>query len=643
MSGTENRFLRYTLLLIVLPVALPLYGQGNINDTVRIREVVISRNKTISENPGFKKVSFDTIALSDFSNSNLSELISHNSLVFIKSYGAGGQAAPSFRGTGASQTLIDWNGININSPMLGQADLSLIPVGLIDDIQIYYGAASMNLNSGGIGGAINLETKPVWKNETMTSLNTGAGSFGEYSGLIKLRTGNTKFQTVTKGFFRSAENDFKYLDKVSGAQHIWKTRTNNQSGQQGFMQELYFRNSVNTVSAKVWYQTSRRHLPPTLMTEDNKEKQSDESLRILVSDNLTKGKSSFFLAGAWLMTNMNYTNQLLSIDSRNLSHSLVVKAGSESQIADHTKLKIRLNNEITTINTNNYIKDVSRNTSQLDASLERACTDRFGMTLLLREIINQKSFLIPDFSTAFQYRLIDRKDYFLKASISRNSRIPTMNDLYWSFIGNPDLKNEYAFTYELTCEMKQRTSARMNFVTDLSIFRNSVKDYLQWHPGENSIWTVDNINKVNTQGFESSLSLDYKSGKFKSEFNAAYSFTRAITMVSNLSNDVSIGKQLIYVPENQFNSSVRITYGSFYSLWTVNSTGIRYISTDNNGFLPGYIINNVMAGIKLPTGDSSIDLNFNINNLFAADYQSVAGYPMPGRSYLIKFLFQIIK
>ena len=102
---------------------------------------------------------------------------------------------------GASQTVIDWNGININSPMLGQSDLSLIPVGLIDDIQIYYGGASMLLNNGGIGGAINLETKPVWKKETVISLNAGIGSFGEYSGLVKVRTGNTQISVSHKSLF----------------------------------------------------------------------------------------------------------------------------------------------------------------------------------------------------------------------------------------------------------------------------------------------------------------------------------------------------------------------------------------------------------------------------------------------------------
>jgi iron complex outermembrane receptor protein len=79
----------------------------------------------------------------------------------------GGTATPSLRGTGAGHTGLTWNGVNISHPMLGQSDLSLVPVGLIDDIQIFYGGASMPLSNGGIGGIINLETHPVWKKESL--------------------------------------------------------------------------------------------------------------------------------------------------------------------------------------------------------------------------------------------------------------------------------------------------------------------------------------------------------------------------------------------------------------------------------------------------------------------------------------------
>jgi iron complex outermembrane receptor protein len=72
-------------------------------------------------------------------------------------------------------------------------------------------------------------------------------------------------------------------------------------------------------------------------------------------------------------------------------------------------------------------------------------------------------------------------------------------------------------------------------------------------------------------------------------------------------------------------------------------TGTRYTATDNSAFLNGYFINNVMAGMKLPLKSSSVDINFNVENLFNINYQSIANYPLPGRYYNIKILFQFIK
>ena len=155
------------------------------------------------------------------------------------------------------------------------------------------------------------------------------------------------------------------------------------------------------------------------------------------------------------------------------------------------------------------IKNATRNTASVTASAERNGSDRFGTMILIREIFDNNTFLIPDFSAGFQFSIIDEKEYFLKANISRNSKMPAMNDLFWVPGGNPDLKNEYAFIYELTYEMKQKISSPLTLRYDLSIYRNTIKDMIQWHPGEFSYWTADNIQNVNSMGLESSVSLDY--------------------------------------------------------------------------------------------------------------------------------------
>lgn len=639
----KDQHLKNAIIYILLLFPLTLSGQmSSLDDTIRINEVIISSGKIPLFPPGYKRTYIDSTVISNYNSGSLSELLSEQSSVFVKSYGMSGVASLSFRGTGASQTLIDWNGINLNSPMLGQTDLSLIPVGLVDNIQVYYGGASMTLNTGGIGGAINLETKPVWKKETIITLNSGTGSFSDYSGLVKVKAGNTHFQSVTKGYFQSSENNFRYLDNESGLLPVWMTRTNSQASQRGFIQELYFNNPYNVISARLWYQTSDRHLPPTIQSEDFTERQFDESLRIMLNDNISARNSNYLFTGAFLMGNLNYTNQKALIDSRNHSETFVMKAERESYHGDYTKLKLAVNDELNYVKSNNYGRNVYRNNATFTATLERECANRFGLTLLLREILLDNKFLIPDFSTGIQFKLSDKGDNFLKAGISRNSRIPTMNELFYSVYGNPDLKNEYAFIYEVSWEISKDIFPGLNIRSDLSLFHNAIKDMIQWQPVAGTL-IVDNIRKVNSTGLESSVSFLYASGKFSAKINAGYSLTKATTAKSYYSEDGTLGKQLMYMPLNQANSMIRFSFGYFYSSLGTSFTGTRFTTTDHLGSLPYYTLNNTITGIKLPLKKNSVDISLNINNLFAVNYQSIAGYPMPGRTYLLKVIMQIVK
>lgn len=636
--------LKNTLLYIAIFLSIPLHGQMSVGtDTIKIKEVVISRIKFPSDPPGYRKTTIDSSVLVNYSNSNLSDMLSESTDIFIKSYGMGGTATPSFRGTDASHTLVDWNGININSPMLGQSDISLIPVGLIDDVQILFGGASMSLNDGGIGGTINLVTKPVWMKETLISINGGTGSFGQYSGLIKVKAGNYKFQTITKGYFQNSENNFSYLNTEIGSEPVWQTNTNSQIRQQGFIQELYLRNSNNVASARIWYQSEDRNLPASMLTPPNPgEKQFDESLRTMLNYDAFKGNANLSFTGAWMMSRLNYFNPLATIDSRNLSEILTLKTSLENPIGEYAKLKIVLDDQSTVINSNNYNHHKTRNTATLAVSVERN-KNRFGTTILIREILDKGTLLIPDFSAGVQYRLVEDKLYYLKANISRNSKMPTMNDMYWVPGGNPDLKNEYDLVYEISYEMNQKISGPLNLKYSLTVFRYNMKDMIQWHPGQYSYWTADNIQSANSTGTESSVSLDYIRNRINASLKAGYSYTRAVAVGSNIENDISAGKQLMYIPENKSNATFRIGYKNIYSSWVANLIGQRYITADNSKYLPGYFINNLNTGIKFTLKSSSIDMNFDIDNLFNVNYQSIAYYPLPGRSYFFRILFQLAK
>ena len=641
-----KKTLKHYFIYIAPLLSLSLNGQIPFsNDTIKIQEVIISSKKTSSGSTGYKVTSLDSSVLGLNSHSSIAELLAENTSICIKSYGMGGTASPSFRGTGASHTQLSWNSININHPMLGQADLALVPSGLVDDVQIYYGGASMKLNSGGIGGIINLDTKPVWKKETVVSINPGVGSFGQYTGLVKIKSGNSRFQTVTKAFYQSSDNDYRYLNTEISSEPVWQTRINSQVHQQGFLQEFYYRKSNNVASARIWYESAQRNLPSSMLTvqPNLRETQADESLRTLLNYDISGKKANYSFSGAWMTGSLNYFNSLASIDSRNLSETMTLKSVIDSKINKYTNLKIIVNEELNLVKSNNYSRETKRNTATVTAIAERNGCGRLGYMVLLRGITDNKKLLLPDFSTGIQFRIIDGREYYLKANLSRNSKIPAMNDMFWVPGGNPDLKNEYAFIYEVDYEMNQKISSMVNLHYDLSLYHNNIKDMIQWHPGEYSYWTADNIKSVNSSGAETSLSLNYTVNKLAASLKAGYSYTRAVTVASNTLNDHTIGKQLMYVPENQANCSFRMNYKMVYYSWLITMTGIRYTSVDNSEYLPGYMLNNIIAGIKLNMKSNSIDVNFRIDNLFDVNYQTIAYYPLPGRSYSLKLLFQLQK
>jgi iron complex outermembrane receptor protein len=355
------------------------------------------------------------------------------------------------------------------------------------------------------------------------------------------------------------------------------------------------------------------------------------------------GRIDYSISAVYMISRLDYTNRLVSIDSRNISETVVLNTGFGKKVGELISLKFHLNEELSIVKTNNYADNTGRNTVSFTGIIESPLTNRVDASLLIREILNNNELLIPDFSSGIQFRLTDDREYFLKANFNRNSKVPAMNDMYWVPGGNTELKNEYAYIYELTYEMKQKISLPLNLGFDLTLFRNDIKDMIQWHPGKYSYWTADNIKNVKTMGIESSVMMNYKLNHISSGLKANYSFTKANSVVSSETNDASSGKQLIYVPQNQANVLFNLKYKNTYTSWIANMIGKRYITADNSKFLPGYFLNSVLVGIRLKLKSHSLDTSFNIDNIFNVSYETVAYYPLPGRAYSLKFSIQINK
>jgi hypothetical protein len=148
-------------------------------DTLPARQLqaITVSAQALLRDQGMQKTVLDSVALRSDVTGSLAQVLGQNSTLFIKSYGRATLSTASVRGTSPSHTQVTWNGIPINSPMLGMVDFSTIPAFFIDRVQVYHGPGATSVSSGSLGGAVTLATAQPLENGFSLQYNQGSAVF----------------------------------------------------------------------------------------------------------------------------------------------------------------------------------------------------------------------------------------------------------------------------------------------------------------------------------------------------------------------------------------------------------------------------------------------------------------------------------
>ena len=154
--------LRFALFSMLLFSFNEIIAQSKTDST--LREVKIHSKHKISNDtrlndysPGQKVKTIDSATLQQYQMQSMANLLSQQVPVFVKSYGFNGLATLNFRGSSAAQSAVFWNGIPVQNAALGIADVSELPVSLMNRVNIVYGGSAALWGSGNVGGALLLE------------------------------------------------------------------------------------------------------------------------------------------------------------------------------------------------------------------------------------------------------------------------------------------------------------------------------------------------------------------------------------------------------------------------------------------------------------------------------------------------------
>lgn len=633
------KLLKYSVLFLwilasVLSPDTVLFGQS-LRDTLKLKEFEVVASFPVN-NIGFKKVRLDSTILIPRINADLSAILTQYSTLFIKSYGNGSLSTPSFRGTSAHHTLVEWNGIALNSPMLGQTNLAQLPVSQFDGVEILYGGSGILSAGGAFGGVINLTTHPDWENTVHVNLAQTIASFGTYSTNLNVAAGNRKFQSITKANFTSSANDFPFYDTNLDSTRYLK---NASYWQAGFSEDLFFRFGKNHfLTAKAWYSRNFSEIPPPMTTLGSApdESQENESLRSLAEYKFLQKAFNLTLRSAYVDDKLNYHDT--TGDSRHHSYSALNRLRLSWTGTKKLSLKTGLDLNRDWVESDAYGELKTRILAGWFGELAYDILHNLKASVVMREDLVDGSLMPFIFAAGMEYRPVRKWNWSLSANVSRNYRMPTLNDLYWEKSGNPDLEPEQSLTVEAGTVVNAVAASGALFLEgQLTGYYSWIDDLIVWQPvaGNSFLWRPYNLKTVHARGLEAGLNVRLSLGKWEVSLTNDYNFCRSTNEDPATGQSEQAGKQLIYIPVHTFKSNLSTGWKDFYASYNFVYTSRRYTGTDNETYMPGYNLSNIFVGKNIHLKKFTLSLQLEMNNIFDLDYQSIANRPMPGRNYAV--------
>ena len=664
----------FYILVIALCLAHVAQAQDDVRRNIAIKEVTVYGQRPMKD-IGVQRTRIDSAVLKENVSLSMADVLAFNSSIFVKSYGRATLSTVSFRGTSPSHTQVTWNGMKINSPMLGMTDFSMIPSYFIDDASLLHGTSSVNETGGGLGGAVRLSTKPAQADGFGLQYVQGVGSFKTFDEFLRLTYGDDHWQLSTRAVYSSSPNDYKYRNRDK-KENIYDDEMNiigsyypierNRSGSYKdlhLLQEVYYNTGHgDRFGLNAWYINSNRELQ-MLTTDYGEESDFDNRQR----EHTFRGVLSWdHLRSDWkLATKAGYIHTWMAYDyerdpgngimqtmtrSRSRINTFYGQADGEyyldkwlftASLTAHQHMVESRDKNIILQQGNKAVVGYDTNRMELSSSLSAKWrpSDRVGVSAVLREELFGNTFspLIP--ALFVDGVISQRGNVMAKASVSRNYRFPTLNDLYFLPGGNPDLRPERGWTYDAGLSFAVGRDGVYSLSGSASWFDSYISDWILWLPTTKGFFSPRNVKDVHAYGVELQSSLEVAlSPSMQLTLDGTYSWTPSINEGEPMSPaDKSVGKQLPYVPEHTATLTGRLTWRSWSLLYKWNYYSKRYTMSSNDlslsGTLPTYFMNNVTLEKGLSFAWADLSLKLAVNNLFDEEYLSVLSRPMPGINF----------
>ena len=618
---------------LFLYLIFPQFTQAQaVADTLTLEEITVQSTRFDAErkHQPISVTRFSAEDLEIYGTGSIAELIGKRSSAVVREYGPGGLSNLSMRGYSPGRTQVVWNNFNLNDPVNGVFDLSLMPANFIRSMELSAGNSSTAYGSSAAGGTLYLDSGAAASNYSAWQT---LGSYGQNIQGVNLTHRSGDWHAGLSLQREASDNDFEFENNGET-----QTRENNRVEAYHALLNAGYETEPLSLKTTLWFYDVENQSPGSLNFPSQTAVQDDRALRSATNIEYRFDNSRLYSNIIYSDADTDYTDEAFGIESDTNIKSFSNEIGWNQQWLENLKTDQSAQFLVNRVESSNF----DQNESQFNFAYRLNGEWQPGESLRLFGGIRYDYYETAgdavSGSLGANYNLFEEA-FILRGQWSRNFVAPTLNDLYWPNAGNPDLDPETNHKAELGILSIHRYETG-RFEAEINGFTGTQTDGILWVFGQDGL-SVRNVNEIETKGFEINLKNDLRiSSNLTLTVEGGSTYTDA-SVREDETNPGAEGSQLVYVPEWSHRAHLNLSWRNLSAGTDIRYTGERYTTQDNTlaDPLTSFTETDLFGRVVIPVDRYRFSITARVRNLGNSQNQFIDGYPLPGRSYLVTARF----
>jgi outer membrane cobalamin receptor len=604
--------------------------------------------------------------LKNLSVHSVADAIRYFSGVQIKDYGGiGGLKTVNIRSMGSQHVGVFYDGVEMGNAQNGIVDLGRFSLDNMEAISLYNGQKSAIFQPAkdfGSAGSVYMQTRvPVFGTGTKNNFKTTfkSGSFDLLNpALLWENKLSDKLSAQFNVEYMQTSGRYKFSYKKIGGYDTTEIRKNGDVRALRLESGLFGKVADGEWKTKLYVYNSERGYPGASVREkpgeySHQDRQWDSNVFLQASFRKKLNDIySMLLSGKYAYDYLHYLSDprkdvtTMYIENRYRQQELYLSTANRFDITPVWSADVSVDVQWNKLNAdlldfvypNRYTALTAAATALHFAKLKLQTS---VLATFVHETVRSvysaagnKNEYTPTF--IISYRPWEKIDLNLRGFYKRIFRMPTLNDLYYTFIGNIKLDPEYTNQYDLgfTFNRKFDNTVLKYIEFQADAYYNQVENKIVAVPTSNQFrWTMLNLGYVEIRGIDMALQANCLVRKdFMLHVRVNYTFQKAQDFTKGSSYR---GGQIPYIPWHSGSLVINAGYGTWNLNYSFIYTGERYHRVANipENYIKSWYTNDLSLSKEFDIRKTKMRVSAEINNIFNQQYEVVLRYPMPGTNF----------